>query len=794
MKKFFLLIVFLVTIIPFSQILAQIPSSFDLRDVGGSNYVTSVKSQTGGTCWTHGSMAAMEGNLLMNGNWVSAGESGEPNLAEYHLDWWNGFNQHNNDDISPPSGSGLEVHQGGDYLVTAAYLSRGEGAVRDIDGQSYSTPPLRFDISFHYYYPRDIEWYIMDKDLNGIDLIKEKVMSEGVMGTCLCSNALFMSNYIHYQPPTNALDPNHAVSIVGWDDDKPTQAPLPGAWLCKNSWGESWGESGYFWISYYDKHSCRHPEMGAVSFQNVEPLQYDHIYYHDYHGWRNTKTDITEAFNALYADGNQKIEAVSFYTADDNVDYTVTIYDRYESGQLLDELTSKSGNIQYHGFHTIDLDNPIDMLELNDFYVYIELSDGGHAYDMTSDIPVLLGAKYRTIVESSSQPGQSFYKEGEVWYDLFDLESSANFCIKALARDYKYLDINLPNGNPDYIDPYTTSSFEVQINDGDDTYLVGSGKLYYRFNEDVFLESTLTSLGGNSFEATLPGTGCYSSPEYYIEAETIGGHTVIYPDNAPTAVFVSIIGNPVITMEDNFETDQGWTTQSLGATSGFWQRGVPVNDPGWDYDPLEDGDGSGQCYLTENTPGNTDVDGGSVTLISPIFEMTDGRQIEYDYYLYLTSYEGGVDKLLVEINSEGGTGLWTEIARHDTHGEYLWRHHVIGEEELIAAGIEFNSTVQIRFTANDSDPGSIVEAGIDGFMVTYIDCESFLCGDVDGDELVNILDIVYLINYKYKDGPEPLCLPVVICADVNSDDLVNILDIVYLINYKYKDGPEPVCP
>ncbi len=447
---------------------------FDLRDFDGINYVTSVKSQQGGTCWTHGAMASMESNLLFTGNWYDNGETGEPNLAEYHLDWWNGFNQEYNQDIYPLS-EGLEVHMGGDYLVTAAYTSRGEGAVRDIDGQSYETAPLRDDTGYHRYYPRHIEWFTIGDHLESIDMIKFRIMTEGAVGTCMMYDAQFIDNYIHYQPPSDPLEPNHAVTIVGWDDDKVTQAPEgPGAWLVKNSWGEYWGNAGYFWISYYDKHSCRNWEMGAISFRDVEPMDYSSIYYHDYHGWRDTMEDCTEAFNAFTAEDSEYICSVSFYTAQDNVSFTARIYDSFTGGILSGELADVSGAFDHRGFHTVDLPSPVSIEYGQDFYIYLYLSKGGQPYDRTSDIPVLLGSKGKTIVRSAASAGESYYNSGKGWTDMQDYTGdgypgTSNFCIKALCRKSFGIDtdiiperVKLYKNYPNPFNPATTISFTLK--------------------------------------------------------------------------------------------------------------------------------------------------------------------------------------------------------------------------------------------------------------------------------------------------------------------------------------------
>ncbi len=304
-----------------------------------------------------------------------------------------------------------------------------------------------------------------------------------------------------------------------------------------------------------------------------------------------------------------------------------------------------------------------------------------------------------------------------------------------VAVPYDALGFTYPDGHPEYIAPLGGTTLRVQVTGlGNGVPVPDTGMLH--FNRGIGWESALMDVvSPNVYDAVFPEADCGREVLYYLSAQETGGDTFTDPWNAPTIYFSrTAIYGVSVSLEDDFETDQGWFAENLGATSGDWQRGVPVNDPGWDYDPAADADGSGQCYLTQNQAGNTDVDDGAVRLTSPIFEIPEGGTIGYDYFLRLTDTGGGVDQLLVEANNTGGLGRWTVVAVHDTDGGMSWRHHDITTADLAEANVPLTSTMRLRFTVNDGEPQSIVESGLDAFSITKpICCPGPPDGDMNGD-------------------------------------------------------------
>ncbi len=249
-----------------------------------------------------------------------------------------------------------------------------------------------------------------------------------------------------------------------------------------------------------------------------------------------------------------------------------------------------------------------------------------------------------------------------------------------------------------------------------------SANLHYRLNGGSFAVLPMSLVGGSTYGASIPAPACGDSPEYYFSfLDPACSSTILSPETAPVDFYSTEVASVQVLSTEDFETASGWTTSVVGATSGAWERGVPVNDPNWIYDPVSDSDGSGSCYLTGNQLGNTDVDGGHVRLFSPLLDLSAaGVFVRYDYYLNLNS-QFGADGLRVSARNNG-TGAWSTLVTHTSSGGLAWRTRLIRGTDIEAAGVSTAMSVQLRFEAFDTGTDSAMEAGIDAFSVGVISC------------------------------------------------------------------------
>ncbi len=265
---------------------------------------------------------------------------------------------------------------------------------------------------------------------------------------------------------------NHAVTIVGWNDDYSAdnfagtasgRPPGNGAWLCKNNWGSDalyasegntgdathWGipassdtgapaspgapgseASGFFWLSYYD-HSISSPVAFEVTpvdedFENM--YQYDYLGSAEYSKPAVYNGDVWVA-NLYEAKDLELVEAVSAQTfqANDKVDVVFyTLPNRLNTEGMsaedifgaADSVSHQSATFEYAGFHTIELDRPILLTKGQRFIVAEQVStmeqpgsgeyDGSYLNLELSYLDAVEGMQQSTMSKVVSNPGESF--------------------------------------------------------------------------------------------------------------------------------------------------------------------------------------------------------------------------------------------------------------------------------------------------------------------------------------------------------------------------------------------------
>ncbi len=320
------------------------------------------------------------------------------------------------------------------------------------------------------------------------------------------------------------------------------------------------------------------------------------------------------------------------------------------------------------------------------------------------------------------------------------LSNPQGVCLPAADLAFTY-----PDGLPAMIDPGGDSFGVVVSGQNGGVPAPGTGMLHYDAGGG-FIAVAMQDVAPNVYDAVFPALRCGDTVAYYVSAETDDGDVVNDPITAPATSQTALVASAISDVfTDDFEADMHWTvSNSPGLPTGQWQRGVPLGG-GDRGDPPTDADGSGQCYVTHNIDGDFDIDGGSTTLTSPVLDATQGTPV-VTYWRWFSNTFGASpfqDIFVVEVSANGG-GTWTNLetvgpSGNQVDGGWFEVSHFV--EDVIPATDQF----RIRFTASDVDPGSVVEAGVDGVRLRALECGEACPWDLDGSGAVGINDLLELL-------------------------------------------------
>lgn len=428
-----------------------------------------------GTCWAFATMSAVELSAKQKHVEMPGGGSANnsTDLSELHLAYFAGKNLTPYDPLhgldgdrnGNPNGAYAEFLSGGSFIYGANLLASWIGAAdeskypyeNNYNLRTYSTDQKNaMDDVIH------LRNYYVANPRTDRRAVKELITEYGGVTAGywdydpsgddpdLASRDMVHNQTNNCYYVSSDKSANHAVAIVGWDDDfsedRFTIRPEgKGAWLIRNSWaaGNTVDKSGnlqgsnaafnsYFWLSYYD---C---SLGdAVYAFEMDPVaKYDNNFQYD--GCMNT--GIIQ-WNKKYANiftvpqdlGPQMLKAVYFASHSAQFDCRVDIYTGVSGSEDPDPTSgtlalSQWEHITYAGGHTIELDEPVSLDENDRFSVVITVPSDT-AFDCEESVPA------RALAQTETN--RSRVLDGDDWKGTAEMygDSLGDLRIKAFTCD-----------------------------------------------------------------------------------------------------------------------------------------------------------------------------------------------------------------------------------------------------------------------------------------------------------------------------------------------------------------------
>ena len=413
-----------------------LPARYNLAENG---FVTDVKNQQdSGNCWAFAALASLETCVLKASNKTfNFSVENMKNLIEMYSAY----------------GWKMETNEGGYNGMPMGYLASWLGPVNatldPFDDKGTLSPLLDSEMHIQNIYVLPARTSYTDNDA-----IKEAILKYGGLYASYYHSAGYLNSKTnaYYDPYTG--NGNHAITVVGWDDNYSKNnfytAPAgDGAFIVKNSWGSSWGDNGYFYISYYDRVLFAvNKDNQAFTYILNDTVRYTKNYQYDVAGMTDyliTGKKTVWYKNIYNATGNEVIAAVSTFF-NTTVDYEISIY----VNDVL-QLT-QNGRHEGSGYYTIPLKEYVPVAVGDIFKIVVKLANPQNGY---AAVPI---SEQLSTTRCYYAPGVSYFSnDGKKWTDLYDYSASAYShtynsqvaCLKAFTvADMQNTTVTLNNITP----------------------------------------------------------------------------------------------------------------------------------------------------------------------------------------------------------------------------------------------------------------------------------------------------------------------------------------------------------